>query len=82
MGRPLPATPALKQPDVCAQGVWFYDGNANRQPDANEPKLYGATRLVACSSCHGEAAELTAAMSQSVFLRQDARTLCLVCHKL
>ncbi|CAB1369248.1 hypothetical protein [Denitratisoma oestradiolicum] len=82
IGRPLPATGAFHQPTGCLEGLWFYDRNGNGSPDAAEPRLFGAQRVVDCGSCHGESPATRSAASASVFLRLDAATLCTVCHNL
>lgn len=82
VGRSLPDQPNFRQPDTCDRGIWFYDGNGNRQPDADEPQLYGATKIIACASCHADSPAPKSAAAASVFLRQDASNLCLVCHNL
>lgn len=82
VGRSLPDLPSFHQPDTCDRGIWFYDGNRNRQPDADEPQLYGATKIIACASCHADSPAPKSATAESVFLRQDASSLCLVCHNL
>lgn len=82
LGRPLPATPSFNQPDRCVDGFWFFDGDGNGVADAGEVRLFGSNRQVDCGSCHGESSLAKSAASASVFLRQDAATLCLVCHKL
>jgi len=82
VGRPLPDLPSFHQPDVCQEGVWFYDDNRNRRPDPDEPQLYGATKIIACASCHADSPAPKSATAESVFLRQDASSLCLVCHNL
>ncbi|HEX5804386.1 MAG TPA: hypothetical protein VFY24_15320 [Azospira sp.] len=82
MGRPLPATSGFNQPDRCVDGFWFFDRNGNGVADADEVRLFGSNRQVDCGSCHGESPLAKSAASASVFLRQDAATLCLVCHNL
>ena len=82
MGRPLPATAGFNQPDRCADSFWFFDQNGNGLPDAGEVRVFGSNRQVDCGSCHGESPLAKSATSAAVFLRQDAATLCLVCHKL
>lgn len=82
MGRPLPANASFNQPDRCVDEIWFFDQNGNGTPDAGEVRLFGGNRQVDCGSCHGESTLAKSAASASVFLRQDAATLCLVCHKL
>jgi hypothetical protein len=82
VGRPLPDLPTFRQPGTCEGGVWFYDGNGNGRPDPSEPQLYGATKIIACGSCHAESPVSKSPAADSVFLRQDASTLCLVCHNL
>lgn len=80
VGKGMPSEPTFNQPDNCGEGVWFYDINHNGLADPGEPRLYGSERFVACGSCHAESPDAATAASASVFLRQDARTLCLVCH--
>lgn len=82
IGRPLPDSENFNQPLHCVDNLWFYDRNGNRQPDPGEPRLFGSQRVVDCGSCHGESAEARTPQSASVMLRQDAATLCLVCHRL
>jgi hypothetical protein len=82
IGRPLPDSEAFNQPRRCSDGAWFFDKNANGLADAGEPRLFGPQRVVDCSSCHGESADAKSVQSASVFLRQDAASLCLVCHRL
>lgn len=82
LGRPLPATAGFNQPDRCVDAIWFFDRNGNGTPDPDEVRVFGANRQVDCGSCHGESPLAKSAASASVFLRQDAQTLCLVCHKL
>lgn len=82
IGRPLPQSPQFNQPSECGEGVWFFDLNHNGSPDAGEPRLFGPQRVIGCSSCHGESPDAKSAAAASVFLRQDPRVLCLVCHRL
>ncbi|MBI2307719.1 MAG: hypothetical protein HYU78_10505 [Rhodocyclales bacterium] len=82
MGRPLPATASFNQPERCVDAIWFFDQNGNGLPDAGEVRLFGSNRQVDCGSCHGESSLAKSPASASVFLRQDAQALCLVCHKL
>lgn len=82
LGRPLPATPNFKQPDQCIDTVQFFDQNRNGQADPEEIRVFGAQRHVDCGSCHTESSNTGSPESASVFLRQDASTLCLVCHNL
>jgi len=82
IGRPLPQTPQFNQPDRCAETIWFFDENGNGAPDPGEVRLFGIKRQVDCGSCHGESTQPRSAAAASVFLRQDAATLCLVCHRL
>lgn len=82
IGRPLPSTPEFNQPDRCADTIWFFDKNRNGREDPGEVRVFGVKRQVDCASCHGESAESKSAASASVFLRQDAADLCLVCHRL
>ena len=82
IGRPLPSTPEFNQPDRCADTIWFFDKNRNGRHEPGEVRVFGVKRQVDCASCHGESAESKSAASASVFLRQDAADLCLVCHKL
>lgn len=82
VGRPLPATQSFNSPTHCVDGLWFFDQNGNAQPDAGEIRLFGPQRAVDCGSCHGDSPEPKSAQSASVFLRQDASRLCLVCHRM
>jgi hypothetical protein len=82
VGRPLPSREGFNQPAGCVEGVWLFDQNLNLKADAGEVQLYGEQRSVACASCHAESPDPKSAASASVFLRQDAATLCLVCHNL
>jgi predicted CXXCH cytochrome family protein len=82
IGKPLPDTGSFGTPDRCLDGVWFFDRNHNGRLDDDELRLFGPQRVVDCASCHGESSGTKSKQSESVFLRQDASTLCLVCHKL
>lgn len=82
MGRPLPAISNFNQPDRCTGNLWFFDENHNGEPDAGEIRLFGSNRQVDCGSCHGVSPNAKSAASSGVFLRQEAATLCLVCHNL
>jgi predicted CXXCH cytochrome family protein len=82
IGRPLPPTPEFNQPDGCAETIWFFDKNGNGAPDPGEVRVFGIKRQVDCGSCHGQSTELKSAAAESVFLRRDAATLCVVCHRL
>jgi predicted CXXCH cytochrome family protein len=82
IGRSLPQTASFNQPIACDDGNWFFDLNHNGRPDPAEPRLYGPLRVTACSSCHAESTGLQTATAASVFLRQDVKVLCLVCHRL
>lgn len=82
MGRPLPETAAFNQPDQCRDAIRFFDQNHNGEADPGEVRVFGALRQVDCGSCHGEAAEPLSPPSAALFLRQNAASLCLVCHKL
>lgn len=81
-GRPLPALAGFNAPDRCREGIWFFDQNGNGIADAAEPRLFGPQRVVDCDSCHGDSADAKSPQSASVFLRQDASRLCLVCHRI
>lgn len=80
VGKPMPANSSFNQPDACGEGIWYYDINRNGRADPAEPRLFGLEKTVACASCHGESPDNKPAASASVFLRQDAAKLCLVCH--
>ena len=80
VGKPMPASSSFNQPDACGEGIWYYDVNRNGLVDPAEPRLFGLDKMVACASCHGESPDNKSAASTSVFLRQDAAKLCLVCH--
>lgn len=80
--RPLPRTREFNQPDGCIDQVWLFDQNRNQQADPGEVRLFGQDRSLACASCHGESPDQKSGASASVFLRQDAARLCLVCHNL
>jgi predicted CXXCH cytochrome family protein len=82
IGRPLPQNAEFNQPIDCGNGVWFFDLNNNGRSDPGEPKLFGPLRVTGCSSCHAESPDTKTAASVSVFLRQDAGVLCLICHRL
>jgi hypothetical protein len=82
IGKPLPDAPGFNAPDRCSDGIWFYDQNGNGMADAGEPRLFGPQRLVDCDSCHGDSTDAKSLQSASVFLRQDASRLCLVCHRI
>lgn len=82
VGKPLPVNPAFKQPDACGEGFWYYDRNRNGTAEAFELRLFGDTPTIACGSCHAETPEPKSAAAASVFLRQEASTLCLVCHNM
>jgi predicted CXXCH cytochrome family protein len=80
IGKSLPQRAEFNQPTRCADGGWFFDLNRNATPDAGEPRLFGPLRVVECSSCHADSPDAKTEASASVFLRQDANKLCLVCH--
>lgn len=80
VGKPMPDNASFNQPDTCGEGVWYYDANHNEQADPGEPRLFGSDKTIACGSCHAESPDSQTAASMSVFLRQDASRLCLVCH--
>lgn len=82
VGRPLPAGKEFKQPDGCIDEVWLFDQNRNNRADPGEIRLFGQQRAIACASCHGDSPDEKSAAAASVFLRQDASKLCLVCHNL
>lgn len=82
IGRPLPDNPNFNQPDRCRGALRFFDQNHNGEADPGEPRVFGSGRLVDCGSCHGESPEVSRGAAASVVLRQDAATLCLVCHRL
>jgi predicted CXXCH cytochrome family protein len=82
IGRSLPATASFNQPNRCNEAGWFFDQNNNGLLDPGEIRLFGPQRQVDCGSCHGDAGELKTAAAASVYLRQDAGKLCLVCHKI
>lgn len=82
IARPLPAGRDFNQPDGCIDGVWLFDRDRNNHADPGEIRLFGVERAIACASCHGDSPDPKSAASASVFLRQDASTLCLVCHNL
>lgn len=81
-GVPIPMSDAFHAPERCADGGWFFDLNGDGLPDAGEPRVFGRHRVVDCGSCHGDSPDTKAADSTSVFLRQDASRLCLVCHRI
>lgn len=78
MGRPLPETAAFNQPDQCRDAIRFFDQNHNGEADPGEVRVFGALRQVDCGSW----AETLSPPSAALFLRQNAASLCLVCHKL
>lgn len=82
MGRPLPATPAFNQPDRCSGAIRFFDQNHNGLAEPNEVRVFGSLHQVDCGSCHGEDATALTPSSAGLFLRQNAATLCLVCHRI
>lgn len=82
VGKPLPPGTQFNQPTHCSDGAWFFDLNHNARPDPGEPRLYGHQRVLGCSSCHAASPDAKTDASASVFLRQDARVLCLICHRL
>lgn len=82
VGRPLPRSAAFNQPTYCGDGIWFFDLNHNGRPEPGEPKLFGPQRVTGCSSCHAESPDAKSDAATGVFLRQDARVLCLICHRL
>lgn len=82
LGRPLPSSANFNQPERCVDAIWFFDQNHNGIADAGEVRVFGAQRQVDCASCHGEVPNAGATPSAALFLRQDAATLCLVCHRL
>lgn len=82
IGAFLPARAEFNQPDRCEGDIWYFDKNGNGIADPAEVRVFGSKRQVDCLSCHGESLEQKSRASASVFLRQDAATLCLVCHNL
>jgi predicted CXXCH cytochrome family protein len=82
MGTSLPTSPSFNQPDQCVGPVRFFDQNANGQIDPEEVRVFGLLRQVDCASCHIESVDADPAQSAGLFLRQNAATLCLVCHKI
>lgn len=82
IGRALPNSDAFHAPQTCTDGVWFFDQNRNGRADDEEVRLFGARQVIDCGSCHGQSALAKSAAAASVFLRQDAATLCLVCHRM
>lgn len=82
MGRPLPPSTGFNQPNLCVDNQWIFDNNLNGLADPGEVRVFGLNRQVDCSSCHGESPDVKSLTAQSVFLRQDPKTLCLVCHNL
>jgi len=82
MGSPLPATAAFKQPDQCVDMTHFFDQNHNGQLEPEEVRVFGSLRQLDCGSCHIESADASATQSAAPLLRQNAATLCLVCHKI
>lgn len=82
VGRSLPRSAQFKQPTYCGDGVWFFDLNRSGSPEAGEPKLFGAQRVVGCSSCHADSPDTRTEAAANVFLRQDVSVLCLICHNL
>lgn len=80
IGRPLPQSAEFNQPAYCGDGVWFFDLNQNGHPEPGEPKLFGPQRVIGCSSCHADSPDAKSEAAASVFLRQDASVLCLICH--
>jgi hypothetical protein len=82
IGRPLPKSAEFNQPTYCGDGIWFFDLNHSGAPDPGEPKLFGPQRVIACGSCHADSPDAKSATAASVFLRQDPKVLCLICHKL
>ncbi len=82
VGRSLPAAVGFRQPDGCTEAFWFFDQDGDGRAGQAEPRLFGPQRAVACGSCHSpEPPAESMAASQSL-LRQDPKTLCLVCHSL
>jgi hypothetical protein len=82
VGRPLPRSAQFKQPTYCGDGVWFFDLNHNGSPEPGEPKLFGAQRVIGCSTCHADSPDSNTEAASNVFLRQDVSRLCLICHNL
>lgn len=82
VGRPLPRSAQFKQPTYCGDGVWFFDLNHNGSPEPGEPKLFGAQRVIGCSTCHADSPDTKTEAAANVFLRQDVSVLCLICHNL
>ena len=82
IGRSLPQRADFNQPTPCGDHVWFFDLNLNGRPDPGEPRVFGATRLIACNSCHAASPDVKTETAASVFLRQDVGMLCLICHRL
>lgn len=82
VGRELPRSAAYNQPDACGDGFWYFDEDRDGSASAGEPRLYGPQRTIICASCHGDEPVEGYAAASSVFLRQDASRLCLVCHNI
>jgi hypothetical protein len=82
MGRPLPATEGFNQPDACSGAIRFFDQNRNGEADPGEVRVFGSLRQVDCGSCHGEGADALSPPTAALFLRQNAASLCLVCHRI
>ena len=82
VSRNLPRTAGYNQPDRCGEGMWYFDQDGNGRPGPREARLYGPERTLVCASCHTDDPARDSPAATSVFLRQDASTLCLVCHNL
>lgn len=82
VGRGLPRAAGYRQPDACTDAFWFFDEDRDGFPAPAEPRVFGPQRTIVCASCHTESPPADSAAARSVFLRQDASRLCLVCHVL
>ncbi len=80
VGKPMPQRADFNQPTRCSDGGWFFDLNRNARPDPGEPRLFGPRRVIECSSCHADSPDAKTEDAARVFLRQDVRVLCLICH--
>lgn len=82
VGRGLPARDGFVQPGGCTDAYWFFDQDGDGQAGPAEPRLFGPDRTVVCASCHVATPPPGSVTASETFLRQDPRSLCLVCHSI